>query len=244
MRPIVIGIVPSYDRKEDRYLIDKEYIEAIEKAGGLPFLIPYLRSDEALAQVLDHIHGLLLSGGGDLDPVHYGQEPQNVKKLVPERDHTELFLTREAFARGLPILGICRGIQSLNVALGGTLIQDLKDLQHYQDAEGYALTHSIRISADSYLAQLLGATETRVNSFHHQAVDQVAPPLRATAWAPDGTIEAVESRTAERFALGVQFHIELLYERHPVFFKIFEAFVDRARAYQEVGISEGGHDHG
>ncbi len=244
MQAVIIGIIPSYDRKEDRYLIDKEYIEAIERAGGLPVLIPYLESDEALRSVMNQIHGLLLSGGGDLDPIHYGQEPQNVKKLVPERDHVELFMTREAFERRIPILGICRGIQTLNVALGGTLIQDLTDLQHYQDAEGYVLTHTIRIAKDSLLAELLGTTETRVNSFHHQAVEEVAPSLKATAWAADGTIEAVESKDPSRFVLGVQFHIELLFEKHPQFFRIFEAFVAQARQVSLLEPSKGGHRHG
>jgi len=210
------------------------YAAAVEAAGGIPVILPVLAPEKA-PEVLEHLQGLLLSGGVDLDPSHYGEDPlPGLGKVTPERDAFELALARRALAAGVPVLGICRGVQVLNVAAGGTLFQDLgsqleKVLKHRQEAPRWHESHAVRLDPSSRMAAILGVTETRVNSFHHQAVRLVAPGLRAVAWAPDGVIEAVESVDGG-FALGVQWHPEEMWDRYPLHLKPFSALVEAARA--------------
>lgn len=210
------------------------YAAAVEAAGGIPVILPVLAPEKA-PEVLEHLQGLLLSGGVDLDPSHYGEDPlPGLGKVTPERDAFELALARRALAAGVPVLGICRGVQVLNVAAGGTLFQDLgsqleKVLKHRQEAPRWHESHAVRLDPSSRMAAILGVTEARVNSFHHQAVRVVAPGLRAVAWAPDGVIEAVESVDGG-FALGVQWHPEEMWDRYPLHLKPFSALVEAARA--------------
>lgn len=210
------------------------YAAAVEAAGGIPVVLPVLAPGKA-AEVLAHLQGLLLSGGVDLDPSHYGEDPlPGLGRVTPERDAFELALARQALAAGVPVLGICRGVQVLNVAAGGSLFQDLgsqlkKVLKHRQEAPRWHESHAVRLDPSSRMAAILGVTEARVNSFHHQAVRVVAPGLRAAAWAPDGVIEAVESADG-RFALGVQWHPEEMWNRYPLHLKPFSALVEAARA--------------
>ena len=196
------------------------YLRAIEAAGGMPVVLPPLGDAEEL---LDRLDGVCLSGGPDLDPDAYGAVERHVElgPTEPSLDAFELALARAADARGMPVLGICRGAQALNVARGGTLHQHVP--AHRQTEPATATTHSVVVEAGSRLAQLLGTRPLRVNSFHHQAVDALGHGLRAVAHAADGTIEAIEAPGA-RFLLGVQWHAEglVVAPRHRV---LFEALV-------------------
>lgn len=228
MRP-VIGITAGFQEEEKRYHLSADYTEGIYRAGGLPVILPSL-PPEAVPLIVTAIDGLLLSGGGDLDPYHFGEEPSpQTGQISPRRDSFELSIAREALSRRLPILGICRGMQVLNVAGGGTIYQDLslgirQPLKHYQEAPRWYTTHQITIREGSKLAAIFRTTTLRVNSFHHQAVKKVAPDFAPTAWAPDGVIEAIEAVT-HPFAIGVQFHPEGMWEKDPLFLELFIALI-------------------
>ncbi len=192
------------------------YIESILKAGAIPFIIPPFEDRDALAGLLEHVDGLLLSGGGDLNPLFMDEEPApQLHSVNYKRDLAELLLIRLAYDRQIPILGICRGIQMLAAALGGTVCQDIYSLMpdiqpigHDQQLDRRYASHTIRTTSDStILRPLLGDAPVAVNSFHHQAVSSPGPFLRACATSPDGLIEAVES-TEHKSILGVQWHPE------------------------------------
>ena len=211
------------------------YPEAIERAGGVPVIVPLLRP-EAIASLLDRVDGLCLPGGPDLQPSTYGQEPHpELGPTEPRVDAVELALVRAADRRGLPILGICRGMQLLNVARGGTLHQHLPDvvgneLRHRQPEHGSVTTHRVETAAQSRLRATVGGPSLEVNSFHHQAVCTLGKNLAATAWAEDGTIEAVEDPRG-RMVLGVQWHAEGLQDHGP----LFEALVAAAAGAEDQG---------
>ena len=193
------------------------YLKAIEAAGGIPLVMPPLHV-EAVEPLLDRLAGICLSGGPDLDPAAYDERRHpKLGPVEPELDFFELEIARRADARGLPILAICRGLQALNVARGGTLHQHLPDrpgttLTHRQSAPGDHVTHSVDITPGSLLHGTMRRRRARVNSFHHQAVHRLGEGLRAVAWSPDGVIEGVEA-PARPFALGVQWHAETLTAR-------------------------------
>jgi len=175
------------------------YVRSVIEAGGAPVLIPPKMPDEMLRAVYETLHGLLLAGGVDVDPGLYGEVPcARLSRLDLDRDRMEVTLIRWAFADGLPIFGICRGIQILNAALGGTLYKDVasqldSEVNHSRrDMRRDWLAHPVTLAPGSHLAQTAGAPELDVNSLHHQAVKGLAPPLQAVAWAPDGLIEGVE----------------------------------------------------
>jgi putative glutamine amidotransferase len=194
-------------------LLPRRYTDMVIRAGGLPVLLP---PADGLAGLLPRLDGLVLSGGGDLDPALYGAEPHaEAGPPNPARDAAELELCSEALASGLPLLGICRGLQVINVALGGTLHQHLPDLvgndSHSPQETGYG-SHKVSVAAGSQLSALLGRTEAAVPTHHHQAIDRLGSGLVATAWTDDGVIEAVEfgqpDENADRFMVGVQWHPE------------------------------------
>jgi putative glutamine amidotransferase len=190
------------------------YLRAVERAGGLPVVLPPLELDR-ISPLLDRLSGVLLSGGPDLDPAAYGSAAHpELGDTEPQLDVFEVQLAREADARGLPILGVCRGAQALNVARGGTLHQHLPDITdgsivHRQRKPGTEATHEVRVAPRSGLAALVGSGRMAVNSFHHQSVDRLGRGLRAVAWADDGVIEAVEG-WGKSLLLGVQWHAETL----------------------------------
>lgn len=211
------------------------YPNWVERAGGLPLLLPNL-SPELAGPALDGLDGLLLTGGKDVHPLVYGAEPERYLGTTdPQRDRFEMPLIREALARGLPLLAICRGLQALNAATGGTLRQDLASdadatVQHRMDVVGENVPHhSIEIERDSLLHLLLGATRVAVNSYHHQAADQLGEGLRVSARALDGTIEALEGASG-RFVLAVQWHPEVMPADNEVTRAIFEGFVAACRS--------------
>ena len=202
------------------------YPNAVARAGGVPVVIPPFGSDESIAALLARVDGIVLAGGPDLHPSLYGQEPgPDLGPTEPSLDGSEVALVRMALERRLPLLCICRGMQALNVARGGTLVQHLPD--HRQTEPGRVPTHGVRIEPGSRLAGALGATEVEVNSFHHQAVDELGLNLRAVAWAEDGLVEGIEA-TDREFAVGVQWHAEGLIgsgEQEA----LFEAFLEECR---------------
>lgn len=229
----IIGITCAEDEAAGRVFLAHAYYRAVAAAGGMPVLLPPLRG--ALQDLIGMLDGLLFSGGVDPDPWLFGEEPcSGLGTITPERDRFELDLVRLAMARGLPILGVCRGMQILNVALGGTLWQDLgqrglETLKHNQDAPRWYATHAVEVRPGTLLSGILGTTALRVNSFHHQAVRDPAPDLTVSAVAPDGVIEALEAPRAG-FVLGVQWHPEAMWEmRDSVQGALFTAFIQAAR---------------
>ncbi|MGB8881940.1 MAG: gamma-glutamyl-gamma-aminobutyrate hydrolase family protein [Solirubrobacteraceae bacterium] len=221
------------------------YPEAIERAGGIPVIVPLLRP-AAIDSLLDRVDGVCLPGGPDLEPSTYRAKPHpELGPTEPRVDALELALVRAADRRHLPILGICRGMQALNVARGGTLHQHLPDvvgdpkapasaaadhrpIQHRQPDHGSVTTHYVETTPHSRLRAALGGPKLEVNSFHHQAVRKLGQDLVATAWAPDGTIEAVEGPGA-RLVLGVQWHAEGLEAHGPLFELLISAAAGEER---------------
>lgn len=236
MRPL-IGVTSSIQRKQLDTLISYEPIaRAIDSAGGLPVVIPCTLSDDALHALFNRLDGVLLPGGGDIDSA-YWNEPlhPSVKELMPERDHAEILLTRWSYEAQKPIFGICRGHQVMNVALGGTLIQDIDSYSGDTLKHDYFLpnprnsrTHMLNITPDSRMAQLLGVEACNVNSIHHQAVGKLAPMLRATATTTDGIVEALEA-TDHPFLLSVQWHPEDLAQEDASQQALFDAFIEACR---------------
>lgn len=219
----------------ERNIIARDYARAIEHAGGAPILLPHSEDLACIQQYLRVVDGLLLSGGGDIDPLRFGQEPhQNIGSVDPVRDEMELQLTQKALAADLPIFALCRGIQVLSIAAGGTIYQDIASelpqptLRHSQKGAGWYASHTIDLLPDSRLHQITGSITTCVNSFHHQAVRDAGEGFIVTARAKDGVIEAIEN-PAHRFAVGVQWHPEMMWERHPEAVNLFAAFVKACR---------------
>jgi putative glutamine amidotransferase len=211
---------------EEAVLVPAAYVQALERAGGRPVLIP--PSEHGIEETLDAVDGLIFSGGSDLDPDLYDQEPHDETfGVVPERDRAELALLEAAFARDLPVLAVCRGSQVLNVARGGDLVQHLPDLvgdEKHKHTPGTFADHDVTLQPGTRLASLLG-DHAPVKSHHHQGFGRVGDGLRVAAHAEDGTIEAVED-PSRRFALGVLWHPEAGED-----LKLFEELVDAAREY-------------
>lgn len=218
----IIGITGNFQAKDSgkpeggqRLNVSNAYVVAVIRAGGVPLVMPLTWEDEATEAAVTAVDGMIVTGGVDVNPLEYGEEPTPKQGFFcAARDHTDLCAIRCAVRLRKPILGICRGNQILNVAFGGTLYQDvsLKDgpaaLKHFQEADPDSCSHTVQIRPDSRLHGLLGDT-ARVNSFHHQSVHRLAEGFRVGATAPDGTIEAIE-RESDEFVLGIQWHPELM----------------------------------
>jgi putative glutamine amidotransferase len=241
----VIGITASL--KEDTEAVaqrpsgrfvraDLDYVEAVTEAGGLPVVLTPVAGPQAAKALLERLDGLLLSGGSDLDPCFYGEKPiPELDVTIPERDASEMALLRLALRRRVPVFGICRGMQIMNVALGGTLYQDLPSqlgndiLKHQQDTPGWEPTQEVEVQEDSWVSGIIGAC-AKVNSYHHQGVKDLAAGLIASARSSDGVVEAVESRDfSERWLVGVQWHPERM--RDAEHRGLFEAHVCAAERH-------------
>jgi putative glutamine amidotransferase len=215
-----------------------KYLQAVEAAGGIPVVVPPLHAP-AVEPLLDRCSALLLSGGPDVAPHAYGRKPHaELGPTEPVLDDFEIALTRAADARGMPILAVCRGLQLLNVARGGTLHQHLPDvvgddIAHRQAEPGSRVTHWVKVAPGSQVSSVLGSRRTKVNSFHHQAVEELGEDLVPVAWAPDGTVEALEAADRD-FVVAVQWHAECLVAR-PAQSALFRALVDAARDYERAG---------
>jgi putative glutamine amidotransferase len=218
-----------------RHAIGESYVHALSEVGGTPMLIPLLEDEAQLRSAFDRLDGLLLAGGGDVDPALYGETRHPATRNVElRRDRVEITLVCWALGSGMPILAICRGIQVLNVAAGGTLYQDVADLlpgalkHDYHPGYPRTLTpHPVEVTAGSRLAAILANTDHPVNSLHHQGVRGLAPGFSVVAQSSDGLIEGIE-HASHRFALGVQWHPEELLHHDAGMRRLFEAFVQAA----------------
>lgn len=234
MRPL-IGIPCHFILREGTrrpsYGNNQAYVNAIEDAGGTSVLIPFIRDLEELENILLRLDGLLLPGGADIGPHYYNEEPRVELNLAePELDELEFSLTRYALQRNMPIFGICRGMQALNIALGGNLYQDISDerpgsMKHVHPGQPRSqLVHNIYLERASSIADLLGTMEFEVNSLHHQAIKTPGEGVNAVGWAEDGTVEAIEVE-GYRFVMGLQCHPEEIYTQVPACARLFQAFV-------------------
>jgi putative glutamine amidotransferase len=227
----LIGIT-TYGRNENQaFSLPAAYIDAIRRAGGIPVLLP--PGEPHLSQLLGRLDGLILAGGGDIDPAFYnGRLHETIYMLDPERDHSELTLVQHVVAAAMPTLGICRGAQVINVALGGTLIEHLPD--EVGDDVAHRLPpsrparHPVAITPDSRLAEVLAADQVDVASWHHQAIRHAAPGLTIVAQAADGTVEAAEM-SGHPWLVAIQWHPELSAADDPTQQRLFDALVEAAR---------------
>jgi putative glutamine amidotransferase len=235
----LIGVSTSITTGEypERAYVNSAYLRAVEQAGGIPVLLPPQLSAAARETLWRRLDGLVLTGGGDIEPTRFGQTAHPRTTLVSvERDALELDLVDRALRDDVPLFGICRGLQVLNVALGGSLHQHVPDVagervQHSQAEKRHVATHPVKLLTEgTRLGRILGAPELAVNSFHHQALKTLGRGLREVAWAPDQVIEAVEHEDQQRFVVAVQWHPEDLVEHDAAARALFTAVVEAARA--------------
>lgn len=238
----VIGITPSigeFEKRGEIFRMEVSYVEAVEAAGGIPILLP--PSGASGEELLALVDGVVFSGGGDIRPDRYGDREVHPKTygISDLRDDFEFRLLEAAFAADIPTLAICRGIQVLNVALGGSLYQDVSQqptppVAHSQPWEVGSWEnplHEVSLAPGSLAAEVLGGTTVGTNSAHHQTLKEVAPGLRVVGQAADGTIEVVEGE-GRRFLLGVQWHPEKMYADHAEHARLFVKLVEEASAYR------------
>jgi putative glutamine amidotransferase len=233
MRPVV-GITLGDGDRPGYHSMREDYVRSVELSDAVPLVLPALRAEDAAA-VLDRLDGLLLSGGIDVDPALYGRARHpKLGRVDRRRDEFELALTREALARDLPLLAICRGHQVLNVATGGSLVQDIPSelkgaVTHDAPGRRTRRSHTVDVEAGSRLAAILGAGAHSVNSFHHQAIDTLGKGLVVSARSPkDGVIEGVEL-PGRSFVLGVQWHPESFWKDGRTFQGLFDAHTEACR---------------
>ena len=225
----------------EKLALNRTYFDALETAGATVLPVPVTHDAERLRQHYELIDALLLPGGSDVEPRRYGSEPRSDCGLhvMPEVDEVELALAGWALADGKPVLGICRGIQLLNVACGGTLWQDVNvegaTFESHDREPRDRLVHRVEVEPSSTMAGVLGTRAVEVNSLHHQAVREVGAQLRAVAWSPDGLVEGVEA-TDGRFVIGIQCHPEELARTQPWARSLFQAFVRAAGVERAMGI--------
>ena len=223
----LIGITTYEVNTFSRYSLPETYVNAVRRAGGIPILLP---PGEIHLQTLAHrIDGFIFAGGGDIDPMRYGGKyVDEVGNISPVRDNTEITLARYLIRHQIPLLAIARGLQIVNVALGGTLIEHLPSAQDHRIMAKTPVRHTVHIDPTARLAEIVGQTELSVASMHHQAVDTLAPTLRAVAHAEDGIIEAVEMVDNPQ-VIAVQWHAHMTAEDDPIQLRLFERLIDLAQ---------------
>jgi putative glutamine amidotransferase len=225
---ITVGTTP------ERAYVNSTYLRAVQEAGGVPVMLPPQLSADALLTLGERVQGLLLTGGGDIDPARFGESPHpTVYDVAPSRDTLEMAALRQALDRSIPVLAICRGIQVLDVAMGGSLYQDVftdpgTEIRHSQKEPRHEPTHKVTLLPGSRLAEVMGTETVEVNSMHHQAIKGLGRDLVAVAWAPDSLIEGVEGADRSRFLLGVQWHPEELVAHSEPARRLFTALVRAA----------------
>ena len=235
----VIGLTGNF--QDGNCTLAEGYYQSILKAGGVPFIIPCYDDTDALANTLDRIDGILLTGGADINPLFLGEEPvKELHGINPRRDRQELLLTQLAADRQIPILGICRGIQTLNAAFGGPLYQDIHSqmegtrIKHSQELDRSYASHTVNIEKDTLLHKLFNTDTIAVNSFHHQAIKEPAPGFRVCARATDGVIEAMES-TEHKSMIGVQWHPEcFILKGDECMMPLFHWLIREAASFKEA----------
>jgi len=234
LRPL-IGITPGYTADNDRLFIANGYVEGINRSGGLGLLLPLSKDPEVIKDAFGRCDGFLLTGGPDLDARYFGEANLRYNgEISPLRDNLEILVAQKAVEMKKPILAICRGMQVLNAALGGTIYQDIyeqiKDrelLKHTQEAPGWYPVHEVAIEKNSLLFEICRIERLGVNSFHHQAVKSLGKCLKVAALSSDGIIEAIELQD-DSFTVGVQWHPERMLKEHSEAFSLFEALVKAA----------------
>jgi putative glutamine amidotransferase len=238
LRPApLIGVSTSITvgANPERAYVNSAYLHAVQQAGGVPVPLPPQLSAASLQRLGGGLHGLLLTGGGDVDPALFGETPHHtLYDVAPARDTLETAALTFALRRGLPVLAVCRGIQVLNVALGGSLYQDVgtdpgTQVPHSQKEPRDQPTHKVKVAPGSWLAETLVTDELEVNSMHHQAIKRLGHGLVAVAWAPDQVVEGAELDDPARFVLGVQWHPEELVGHSEPARRLFAALVAAAR---------------
>ena len=235
-----IGITMRLEVETNRFYLARYYSEAVEAAGGIPVNIPLIPRPDFIRHIMADLDGLLLPGSNsDVDPLRYGREPHpQLGAVHAEKDETDLLALVEVEERAMPLFAICFGAQVLNVSRGGTLIQDIVSqhadaIKHEQGAPRDRHSHRVRLLEDSRLGQLAKAETAPVNSHHHQAIETLGRELVATAWAPDGIVEALEDPRGDRFVVGVQWHPELGWEQDDLSQALFNRFTAEARSYAD-----------
>jgi putative glutamine amidotransferase len=240
VRRPTIGLTPDVEdvaggEAPSRYVLKSPYADAVFRAGGLPMVLPLATDPGMIDAFLDRISGLVVTGGAfDVPPEAYGEAPrEGLGTLKPARTHFETALLQAALRRNMPVLGVCGGMQLLNVVLGGTLLQDIqRDLpdarNHEQSHDRGQPSHPVEVRDGTVLAELVGRGQLMVNSTHHQAVSRLGEGLVASAVAPDGVVEAIESGNGT-FAVGVQWHPELLLQSMPLQLGVYRGLITRAR---------------
>lgn len=242
-KAIIIGITTNLMRIDtgsffgrERAFVGRDYVNGVSAAGGVPILLPVIFDRPSMREQIDLVDGLILSGGQDVVPSLYGEEPSHLlESTYPERDAYEIEMARLAYERQIPIFGICRGLQLLNVAFGGTLYQDLSQhskpqLQHSQKSQPHVGTHTVEVNAKTKLFKMVKQKTIQANSFHHQAVKGLAPGFIVNAKTKDDLIEGIE-KEGSSFVLGVQWHPELMHETCSVAASLFQGFVNHCNSY-------------
>ena len=235
-----IGITMRLELATSRFYLSRDYSKAIESAGGIPIHISLIPKPDYIAEVLADLDGILLPGSNtDVDPHYYGEEPHHkLGTVIPEKDETDMLVLAEAERLNLPLLGICFGMQALNVFRDGTLVQDIesqlpKSIKHEQGSPSHRNSHSLKIAKGNILSELSAVKAAkgaiRVNSSHHQAVAKVGKNLKAIAWAKDGVVEGIQDTRKNRFVLGVQWHPEISAGHDDISREIFELFIDKCK---------------
>lgn len=235
-----IGITGDYmiSEKEislgqERYFVSKDFIDAVIEAKGVPVIIPIINKEEDILQIMDSLDGIILSGGFDVNPIYYGEEPSKyVGFTYTPRDLCELFIVKAAIEKDMPILGISRGQQVITVAFGGKLYQDLSDnnnfyINHMQRASINDIGHYVDILPGTRLFKIFEKEKLLVNSFHHQAAKVIPNNFIVSATSTDGVVEAIEHKTKP--IMAVQWHPEIMIKKHPIMLRIFEEFINWCR---------------
>lgn len=233
-----IGITMRLELETNRFCLGRDYSEALENFGAIPIQLPLIPKKEYVMEVLKTLDGVLLPGSdSDIDPLIYGEEPlPKLGRVVPEKDETDLLVLSAAEKSKMPILGVCFGMQILNVARGGTLVQDIESqiencLKHEQGKPTRRNSHSLKIKENTALSRLITTSNVNVNSSHHQAIKSLGKNLVATAWAKDGVVECVEDTRDDRFVFGVQWHPELSWMFDDLSKNIFQMFVKKTSEF-------------
>jgi len=233
----LIGITATQEKGDSpaSYQIGRHYVKGIAAVGGTPVILPLLQDKEQIKEMAKRLDGLLISGGVDMDPLIFGEEPHpKMGRIDPERDFFEKNILENFLEEDKAVFGICRGCQIINLVLGGTIYQDITSqmdselIKHSQNAPRWYPTHSIEVEKGSKLSKVLGDGKIKVNSFHHQAIKEGAPGFFVSARAADGVVEAIESKNGQ-FLVGVQWHPEHLWERDQKTLALFRMFIDHSR---------------
>lgn len=229
----LIALTPYFNTERNEPYMRPTFLKAVQAAGGIPVILPLDLTEEDLSQLADTFDGLLLTGGPDVHPFFFGEETQpNCGNVCLRRDQLELSLIKQMMDAQKPILGVCRGVQVLNIALGGDIYQDIPSqissdfpISHAQPFYYDIPSHTVKILQGTRLAQLAQCDTLKVNSVHHQAVRRLAPGLTASGYAPDGLIECIE-KPDYPYLIGVQWHPEYLWENDAAAFQLFSSFVE------------------